>query len=223
MIELVMTHTLKIIGIAFLILALGLTFFWLVVLKAVARLAARLGHASPCPASFSWIVNNPVRRRYMRPILDRVGIRRGERVLELGPGPGAFSLDAARMLGESGRLIAVDIQPEMIARLERRAREAGLTNIEAHTADAHHLPLPDASVDRAFLITVLPEIPDRARALAELRRVLKPGGTLSVTEEFLDPDYLFAPETIRLVESAGFHLAQKYGGLWVYTLNFSTP
>jgi arsenite methyltransferase len=223
MIELVMTHTLKIIGIAFLILALGLAFFWLVVLKAVARLAARLGHASPCPASFSWIVNNPVRRRYMRPILDRVGIRRGERVLELGPGPGAFSLDAARMLGESGRLIAVDIQPEMIARLERRAREAGLTNIEAHTADAHHLPLPDASVDRAFLITVLPEIPDRARALAELRRVLKPGGTLSVTEEFLDPDYLFAPETIRLVESAGFHLAQKYGGLWVYTLNFSTP
>jgi arsenite methyltransferase len=223
MIELVMTHTLKIIGIAFLILALGLAFFWLVVLKAVARLAARLGHASPCPASFSWIVNNPVRRRYMRPILDRVGIRAGERVLELGPGPGAFSLDAARMLGESGRLIAVDIQPEMIARLERRAREAGLTNIEAHTADAHHLPLPDASVDRAFLITVLPEIPDRARALAELRRVLKPGGTLSVTEEFLDPDYLFAPETIRLVESAGFHLAQKYGGLWVYTLNFSTP
>jgi SAM-dependent methyltransferase len=223
MIELVMTHTLKIIGIAFLILALGLAFFWLVVLKAVARLAARLGHASPCPASFSWIVNNPVRRRYMRPILDRVGIRRGERVLELGPGPGAFSLDAARMLGESGRLIAVDIQPEMIARLERRAREAGLTNIEAHTADAHHLPLPDASVDRAFLITVLPEIPDRARALAELRRVLKPDGTLSVTEEFLDPDYLFAPETIRLVVSAGFHLAQKYGGLWVYTLNFSTP
>jgi arsenite methyltransferase len=176
-----MTHTLKLIGIAFLILALGLAFFWLVVLKAVARLAARLGHASPCPASFSWIVNNPVRRRYMRPILDRVGIRRGERVLELGPGPGAFSLDA------------------------------------------HHLPLPDASVDRAFLITVLPEIPDRARALAELRRVLKPDGTLSVTEEFLDPDYLFAPETIRLVESAGFHLAQKYGGLWVYTLNFSTP
>ncbi len=223
MIELVMTHTLKIIGIAFLILALGLAFFWLVVLKAVARLAARLGHAAPCPASFSWIVNNPVRRRYMRPILDRVGIRAGERVLELGPGPGAFSLDAARMLGESGRLIAVDIQPEMIARLERRAREAGLTNIEAHTADAHHLPLPDASVDRAFLITVLPEIPDRARALSELRRVLRPGGTLSITEEFLDPDYLFAPETIRLVESAGFHLAQKYGGLWVYTLNFSTP
>jgi arsenite methyltransferase len=218
-----MTHTLKIIGIAFLILALGLAFFWLVVLKAVARLAARLGHASPCPASFSWIVNNPLRRRYMRPILDRVGIRRGERVLELGPGPGAFSLDAAHRLGESGRLIAVDIQPEMIARLERRAREAGLTNIEAHTADAHHLPLPDASVDRAFLITVLPEIPDRARALAELCRVLRPGGTLSITEEFLDPDYLFASETIRLVESAGFRLAQRFSGLWVYTLNFSAP
>jgi ubiquinone/menaquinone biosynthesis C-methylase UbiE len=205
------------------ILAAGLAVFWLIVLKLTARLGSSLGRASPCPASFSWIVNNPIRRRYMKPILERVGIRPGERILELGPGPGAFSLDAARLLGGSGRLIAVDIQPEMIARLERRARAAGLANIESHIADAYHLPLPDSSVDRAFLVTVLPEIPDRARALAELRRVLKPGGVLSITEEFLYPDYLFASETIRIVESAGFHLAQRYGGLWIYTLNFSAP
>jgi ubiquinone/menaquinone biosynthesis C-methylase UbiE len=204
-------------------LAGGLAFFWLIALKLAARLAARLGHASPCPASFSWIVNNPVRRRYMSPILDRIGIRSGECVLELGPGPGAFSLDAARRLGEKGRLIAVDVQPEMIARLERRARGAGSANIETHVAGAHHLPLPDSSVDRAFLITVLPEIPDRARALAELRRVLKPGGVLSITEEFLDPDYLFASETIRLAEAAGFRLVQQFGGFWVYTLNFRIP
>jgi len=206
-----------------LILAGGLAFFWLVVLKVLSRLASRLGYSSPCPASFSWMVNNPIRRRYMKPILERAGIRPGENILELGPGPGAFSLDAARMAGPEGRLIAVDIQPEMIDHLERRAREAGLANIETHVAGAHNLPLKEASVDRAFLVTVLPEIPDRIRALGELRRVLKPGGVLSITEEFLDPDYLFAPETIRLVESAGFHLAQRYGGLWVYTLNFSAP
>ncbi|MBN2085736.1 MAG: methyltransferase domain-containing protein [Anaerolineales bacterium] len=223
-----MTHNpvfnalITILGIG-LILGSGLAFIWLVVLKVFSRLASRQGYSPPCPASFGWIVNNPVRRRYMRPILDRVGIRTGECVLELGPGPGAFSLDAARMLGESGRLIAVDIQPAMIAQLEQRAREAGLRNIETRVAGAYDLPLADASVDRAFLVTVLPEIPDRARALGELRRVLKPGGTLSITEEFLDPDYLFAPETIRLVESAGFRLAQRYGGLWVYTLNFSAP
>ena len=108
----------------------------------------------------------------------------------------------------------------MIAQVERRVREAGLTNVEPRVASAYQLPLEEASVDRAFLITVLPEIPDRARALAELRRVLKPGGVLSITEEFLDPDYLFAFETIRLVEAAAFRLERRFGNLWLYTLNF---
>jgi ubiquinone/menaquinone biosynthesis C-methylase UbiE len=198
----------------------GLAFFWLVVLKLISRLAVRLGHSSPCPASFSWLVHNPIRRRYMRPILDRVGLRPGERILELGPGPGAFTVDAARRVGPEGRLVVADIQPEMITQVERRVQAAGLANVEMHVASAYDLPLADASVDRAFLITVLPEIPDRARALAELRRVLKPGGVLSITEEFLDPDYLFAGETIRLVEAAGLRLARRAGNLWLYTLNF---
>lgn len=188
--------------------------------KVVSRLGARLGISPPCPTSLGWIVNNPIRRRYMQPILDRVGIQPGEYILELGPGPGAFTLDAARILGETGRLIAVDIQPAMIAQLEQHVRKTGLTNVETHVASAYALPLDDASVDRAFLVTVLPEIPDPARALAELRRVLKLGGVLSVTEEFLDPDYLFAVETKRLVEAAGFRPDRRFGNIWVYTQNF---
>jgi ubiquinone/menaquinone biosynthesis C-methylase UbiE len=156
----------------------------------------------------------------MRPVLDRTGIRPGERVLELGPGPGAFTVDAALRAGPEGRLIVVDIQPKMIAQVERRVRQAGLTNVETHVGSAHHLPLQNGCVDRAFLVTVLPEIPDRRLALAELHRVLRPGGALSVTEEFSDPDYLFLSETIRLVEAAGFRLAERYGTPWVYTANF---
>jgi ubiquinone/menaquinone biosynthesis C-methylase UbiE len=198
----------------------GLVFFWLFPLKLISRLAARFGHSSPCPASLSWLVDNPIRRRYMSPVLERIGIRSGERVLELGPGPGAFTVGAARRAGRQGRLIAMDIQPEMIARVERRVREEGLTNVETHVASAHHLPLDDESVDRAFLITVLPEIPDPARALAELRRVLRPDGVLSITEEFPDPDYLFLPETIRLVVGAGFRFVEHFGSFFVYTANF---
>ena len=198
----------------------GLVFFWLFPLKLISRLAARLDHSSPCPASLSWLVNNPIRRRYMSHVLERIGIRPGERVLELGPGPGAFTVGAARRAGPQGRLIAVDIQPEMIALLERGIREEGLTNVETHVASAHHLPLDNESVHRAFLITVLPEIPDPARALAELRRVLRPDGVLSITEEFYDPDYLFLSETIRLVEKAGFRLEERFGNVLVYTVNF---
>lgn len=198
----------------------GLVFFWLFPLKLISRLAARFGHSAPCPASLNWLVDNPVRRYYMHPVLDRVSIQPGERVLELGPGPGALTVEAARRVGAEGRLIAVDIQPQMIAQVEKRIQQAGLTNVETHVANAYHLPLDDAGVDRAFLVTVLPEIPDQARALAELRRVLKPGGLLSITEEFADPDYPFAFETIRRVEAAGFKLDQRFGSFWVYTINF---
>lgn len=198
----------------------GVVLFWLFPLKLISRLAARSGHSSPCPASLSWLVDSPLRRRYMRPVLDRTGIRPGERVLELGPGPGTFTVDAALRVGPHGRLFAVDIQPEMIAQVEQRVGEASLTNVETHVASAHHLPLDDGSVDRAFLITVLPEIPEPGRALAELHRVLRPDGILSITEEFSDPDYLFLPETIRLVEAAGFCLDERAGNWMVYTANF---
>jgi len=200
--------------------AAGLAFFWLFPLKLISRLAARFGASEPCPASLTWLVDNPIRRRYVGTILDRVGIQSGERVLELGPGPGAFTVAAAQRVGSEGQLIAVDIQPQMIAQVERRVQEAGLVNVVAHVADACQLPLDDHSVDRAFLITVLPEIPDQGRALIELHRVIKPGGLLSVTEEFTDPDYPFASETIRRLEAAGFSLEQRFGNFWVYTVNF---
>lgn len=199
---------------------LGLFLLWAVGMKIISRLGDLFHFAGPCPASIGWIVDNPIRKRYMRPVLERVGLRTGERVLELGPGPGAFTLEAARRLGPEGRLVTVDIQPEMIARVERRVREAGVTNVELHVASAYELPLPDSSVDRAFVITVMAEIPDKLRALAELRRVLRPGGTLSVTEEFLDPDYPFAFETLRRAEKAGFRLAEWFGDFWIYTINF---
>jgi ubiquinone/menaquinone biosynthesis C-methylase UbiE len=198
----------------------GLLFFWLFPLKLIARLAHRFGTSAPCPAALSWLVHNPLRRRYMRPVLDRVDIQPGERVLELGPGPGAFTVDAARRAGPQGRIVAVDIQPEMIAWVEQRVREAGLSNVETHVAGAYELPLENESIDRAFVVTVLPEIPDQNRALAELWRVIKPGGRLSVTEEFMDPDYPFPFETIRRVEAAGFELVQRFGNFWVYTVNF---
>jgi ubiquinone/menaquinone biosynthesis C-methylase UbiE len=199
-----------------LILVGGIAFFWLVVVRVLAKLTG----GDPCPYALAWLVDNPIRRRYMGSVLDRVGIQPGEQVLELGPGPGAFTVEAARRTKPDGKLVAVDIQPKMIADVERKARAAGLINVETHVASAYDLPLEDESMDRAFLVTVLPEIPDRQWALAELRRVLKPGGVLSITEEFLDPDYPLARTTIRWAEKAGFELAERHGNWCVYTLNF---
>ncbi len=156
----------------------------------------------------------------MRPVLAWTGIQPGEQVLELGPGPGAFTIAAARQVGPDGRLFAVDIQPRMIAQVRQKVQESGLSNVETHVANASDLPVSDKSIDRAFLISVLPEIPYQTRALAELRRVLSPDGILSITAEFADPDYLLTRETQRLLEQNGFMLVRKHGNWWRYTMNF---
>ena len=204
----------------FFVFLLAFFFFFEVVFKIVARIAHARGHSAACPPSLSWYLESSFRKWYMRPVLDRVGIIPGDRVLELGPGPGAFSVDAARRAGSEGRLTIVDIQPAMIAKVEARLRAAGITNAETRAASAYELPVADSSVDRAFLVGVLGEIADRSRALAELHRVLRQGGVLSITEEFSDPDYYFAIETIRRAEAAGFRLCARFGNFLIYTLNF---
>ena len=199
----------------------GLAAFWLFGLKLILKL--HKGRGAPCPSSWSWIVDNPLRRWDVRHALARAGIRAGETVLELGPGPGAFTVDAAERAGPEGRLIAVDIQPEMIEQVEARVRRAGLTNVETHVASAYDLPLDDDIVDRAFLITVLPEIPDPVRGLREVYRVLRPGGIVSISEEFVDPDYPLRKTTVAWAEAAGFACVERHGSWWTYTLNFCKP
>jgi SAM-dependent methyltransferase len=198
----------------------GVLFFWVVVMKLISRVAAHFGHSTPCPVAVAWLVDNPLRLRYMQPVLDWAGIRPGDVVLELGPGPGVFTVPLARRVGPQGRVIAVDIQPEMIALAARRVAGAGLANVVTHVGNAYHLPLPDESVDRVFLVSVLQEVPDPERALAEIARVLRPDGIVSITSEFLDPDHWFLGETIRRLENAGFTLVARFGTLWRYTANF---
>lgn len=198
----------------------AIVFFWVVIMRLLSWVAAKVGHSAPCPASLSYIVDNPVRRWYLRDVVERAGVRSGERVLELGPGPGVFTIEAARRTSPRGSIVAVDIQPKMISALESRLHEAGIHNVEAHVAAASQLPLDDGSVDRAFLVTVLPEIPDKQLALSEVYRVLKPNGILSVTEEFLDPDYPLPQTTVRWASQAGFELVERHGNWWTYTLNF---
>jgi ubiquinone/menaquinone biosynthesis C-methylase UbiE len=153
-------------------------------------------------------------------IIDRIGIKPAEVVLELGPGPGIYTVEAARHAGPEGRLITVDIQPEMIARVTERIQACGLEYVEPIVADACSLPLHDESIDRAFMSGVLGEIPDMERALTELRRVLKPEGVLSVTELFIDPNYTLAKTRIRQIEAVGFKMKQRSGSFFCYTLSF---
>jgi len=111
----------------------------------------------------------------------------------------------------------------MIERLKARARAAGITNLTAILGDATHPHVPEASFDIVFLCAALGEIPDRAAALAQCFRALKPQGVLSITEMFGDPHYQSRCVLRRLAEEAGFRLQSVRGRWWLFTADFIKP
>jgi ubiquinone/menaquinone biosynthesis C-methylase UbiE len=157
------------------------------------------------------------------PILDRMGLEPGMRVLEVGPGVGYMTVPVARRLGAQGRLVAVELQREMARRTRERIAAAELANVEVREGDVTEAALEPATYDLAFLVTVLGEIPDRDLAIARVRDALKPNGILSFTEVLGDPHYQRSADLEKRCIAAGLESA----GLWrsglSYTANFRRP
>jgi ubiquinone/menaquinone biosynthesis C-methylase UbiE len=179
----------------------------------------------PTPPFVSFLLTSSWRRRYRDPArtLAPLGLRAGIRVLELGPGVGVFTAEAARLVGRDGLLLCIDLQRGMLRPLLRLVRRAGLANVSVQAGDATALPLADGAIDLAYLIAVLPMLPDKRRALAELRRVLKPGGVLAVSEELIEPEYVPIGVTTRWCRRAGFIPRARYGNVWCYMLVCEAP
>jgi ubiquinone/menaquinone biosynthesis C-methylase UbiE len=200
------------------LLAIPLTFVSLHTLIRIVRYFVKF----PIPHFLAGAIDNPFRRRIQPPaeMPARHGVQPGTRVLEVGPGNGRYTLAAARWVGPHGQVVAIDIAPQIIARLQARLQADGVANVEARVADVFDLPFGDGSFDAVALMSVIGEIPGPGRALAEFHRVLRPGGTLAFSEIVLDPDYPLAGTLIRLASEAGFGLRSRRGGFFAYTLVF---
>jgi len=109
-------------------------------------------------------------------------IRPGEAVLDLGCGAGFDAFVAAQLVGPAGRVVGIDLSPEMLAIAEAELREAKSPQIEFQVAQVEVLPFPDTSFDVALSNGVLNLIPDKAAALREIFRVLRPGGRLQACD-----------------------------------------
>jgi ubiquinone/menaquinone biosynthesis C-methylase UbiE len=156
--------------------------------------------------------------------------RRGERMLELGPGTGPQALHVAPELGPHGRLDIVDVQQQMLDHVMRRAKEevqAGRSmrggnaaaTIVPHCSDARELPFDDNVFDAVYLVTALGEMPEPARVLNAAARVLKPSGRL-VVGEFFDRHWIPFGRLHRLADRQGLHLDERCGPSVAYMARF---
>ena len=203
------------------LLALLSLLFIPVVLHTIIRII-RYFYKFPMPEFLANLIDNPLRRKFQPPsdMPIRHGIEPGMTVLEVGPGNGRYTVETARRVGSTGRVIAIDIEPKMIERVLQRAQAEGITNLEAKVANVHNLPFEDGTFDAIYMITVISEIPEPEKAMQEFYRLLSPSGTLAFSELFTDPDYPLAQTLIRLANQANFRLKKKLGNFFSYTLVF---
>jgi ubiquinone/menaquinone biosynthesis C-methylase UbiE len=175
----------------------------------------------PTPLWARRLLHSRWRRRYRDPArtMGLLQLAPGMRVLEIGAGSGLFTAEAARLIAAEGHLVSIDLQIGMLRPLQGQLRAAGPWNVLLAGATAERLPLPDASIDLAFAIAVLPMIRDKRQALRELRRVLKPAGLLAVSEELIEPEYVPAIVTRYWCRRAGFSpIWQIHRGWWYLEL-----
>lgn len=171
-----------------------------------------MGHRV-CPWWLGYLLASPLRRLMQDPAAI-VGpyVREGMTVLEPGPGMGFFTLEMARRVGPSGRVVAVDVQPRMLTGLMRRVGKAGLApRVDVRLAQADSMGLQDlaGTVDFTLAMAVVHEMPSASRLFKEAAAAMKPGATLLLAEPSGHvKEYLFAEE-LKAAVDAGFTVAER--------------
>ena len=159
-------------------------------------------------AADAWLHWHPTLQEWLgsatNVLLEMAGIRPGDHVLDIAAGTGQQSIQAARLVGRSGSVLATDISSNILDLAAREAETAGLTNLETRVMDAEQLALPDASFDAVISRLGFMYLPDLQTALTGMRRVLKPGGLIAAMV-FSTPDlneFFSLPVSIHSATSA---------------------
>ncbi|RJS81182.1 class I SAM-dependent methyltransferase [Candidatus Bathyarchaeota archaeon] len=117
-------------------------------------------------------------------LLNAAGLKPGQKVLEVGCGPGFFTIPAAKIVGDKGKVYALDVNPVAVETVRRKIMENNLKNVKIMLADASETGLPDESIDVAFLFGVIHALKDVDAVMREMHRILKVKGILSVQKSW---------------------------------------
>lgn len=161
------------------------------------------------------IHNSPIRRIFIDPyrVLKSAGLRSGQRVMEVGCGPGFFTIPAAKIVGEKGIVYAIDIYPLAIKTVQEKIRKERMTNVKTILADASQTRLPDQSIDLAFLFGIVHRIDENLECiLDELYRILKSDGIISIEKSPSSKKKL-----VEAVERKGYIYSGNKGGIFLFT------
>jgi ubiquinone/menaquinone biosynthesis C-methylase UbiE len=151
------------------------------------------------------LVKNPYR------LLNTAGLNKGQQVLEVGCGPGFFTIPASRIVGEEGHVYAVDINPLAVARVKEKIKKEAIQNVTAICVNASNTGLPDKSIDLAFLFGLRYIAGGLKSLIFELHRVLRQGGILSF-EKTRGPEDLLIEEAGR----GGFLYTGRQGRIFLF-------
>jgi len=163
-----------------------------------------------CPWWICWSFDNPLRRLVHNSCRIMEGlVNEGDTALDLGCGEGYFTIDMACLVGDSGRVFAVDIQEHMLKVVRRRAKRAGLeSRIETILGSPDRLTIP-APVDFALAFWMVHEVPDKDRLMAEIAAAMKPGGRFLIVEPKWHVSLDSWNEMMKIAETAGLHQIEE--------------
>lgn len=154
------------------------------------------------------IIKNPYR------ILERAGLKSGQNVLEVGCGPGFFTIPAANIVGKKGLIYAIDVHPLAIERVKNKMKRTGIRNVNPILGNASATGLPDQSIDLAFMFGLPYIAGGMDSVLTELYRILKPGGILAFQKSRGSKEKLIAS-----VENKGVKYFEQSGRFFLFKKN----
>jgi len=182
----------------------------------------------PCPSWLWWLIerDNPFFKiNQSSTIIDHLELKPDMTILDVGCGPGRITIPIAKKISPTGKVVAIDIQANMISKAKEKAKRANLTNIQFIQAAIGEGKLEQENFDRALLVTVLGEIPkaNQQAALEEIYNSLKLGGILSITEIILDPHFQSRTKVLEIARAAGFKEKNFFGNRFAFTINLIKP